>query len=127
KTRLSPAAGGLAGGQDFRIGRAVPRHVSAFARRPSANTAIESRNSDAAVGVVKGRNHLGQRLQRIVNGPAEIARVEIGLGTADFEFQIQRPAYSVVDRRAPDAEHWGIRHHRYVSGQQLAVLDDERK
>jgi hypothetical protein len=60
------------------------RHVVAFLLRPVSNATIKVWNRDALIAVVQLSDDFTERLQRIVNRAAEIARVQIAFHSALF-------------------------------------------
>ena len=75
---------------------------------------MKSGDGDHAARIMQPRNDFAQGLDRVVNRPAEIARVQIPTLPTDCYFDAERTAQRLGNRRTTGARHRHVRQHGHV-------------
>src|SRR5208282_4974645 len=93
--------------------------------RKRLDAIVKPRNGDAEILVVELGDHFSQNRNRIRDGAAENARVQILHGSGDFDLIVVQSPKAVRNRRNALRQHRGIRNDERIRLEAFAVLPNE--
>ena len=83
---------------------------------------VKARDGDAAIGVVHGRQNVGEHMDRIARGAAEQAGMQVPIGTGEPDLFIDQAAQRRGDRRRLRVPHAGVANQGQVAAQFRSIV-----